>query len=407
MKKQLSPDQQQQVKKAKRTLWVGIIGIVVIGLAIAVYFMFLKDSTNTVVNNTNNVTKQNINQVSGSAIDVLEAFADPEKYHNQKVCLTGYYQASFEFSAMGATFNEDENGFTSLEVLPDNTNVVWINVATPRYECPEYSDRTKACVQEMTLCGVFKIKGNGEVGFGHLGAYQYVLEPVEDEISNTNTMTTNTATTNTNSVSVKDCSDIDNYEECKARQDCNIIDDECLCATASDRMEKCGQDLPVCATCLGNNFAGCQDLVCDTNTNTTTNSNTSTTDTNTVSIKDCNDVITKTECVGRTDCLPVDICNCTTEQYWHQKCDLEQDNLCVCDRGGFAVCTDLDCDEEPINNKLLCQWQPDENSDCAGTVIESYYYDLGQGKCVQSGDFGPGCSSPPFYLLENCQNDCE
>lgn len=40
----LTPEQQKKVKKAKAILWIGIIGIIVIGSLVGVYFMFLKTS---------------------------------------------------------------------------------------------------------------------------------------------------------------------------------------------------------------------------------------------------------------------------------------------------------------------------------------------------------------------------
>jgi len=40
MNQSLSPEQQKQVKKAKAILWIGIIGIIVIGLLVAIYFVF-------------------------------------------------------------------------------------------------------------------------------------------------------------------------------------------------------------------------------------------------------------------------------------------------------------------------------------------------------------------------------
>lgn len=51
----LTPEQQKKVKKAKITLWLGIAVIVVIGLLIIVYFVFLKESSveNTNTANTN------------------------------------------------------------------------------------------------------------------------------------------------------------------------------------------------------------------------------------------------------------------------------------------------------------------------------------------------------------------
>ena len=52
-------DQQKQVKKAKAILWIGLILIVVVGLAIAVYFVFLK-SEGEVVNNVNKVSNTNV-----------------------------------------------------------------------------------------------------------------------------------------------------------------------------------------------------------------------------------------------------------------------------------------------------------------------------------------------------------
>ncbi len=55
-KEEKTKDQQEQLRKARVTLWSGIIAIAAIGLIIAIYFVFLKTPTNentNIVNNTN------------------------------------------------------------------------------------------------------------------------------------------------------------------------------------------------------------------------------------------------------------------------------------------------------------------------------------------------------------------
>jgi len=42
--KQPTPEQQKQIQKAKWTLWLGIFIIVFVGLAAAVYFLFVKSA---------------------------------------------------------------------------------------------------------------------------------------------------------------------------------------------------------------------------------------------------------------------------------------------------------------------------------------------------------------------------
>jgi len=42
-----TPEQQKQVKRAKVILWIGIVGIIVIGLLISIYFVFIKGTVDT------------------------------------------------------------------------------------------------------------------------------------------------------------------------------------------------------------------------------------------------------------------------------------------------------------------------------------------------------------------------
>ncbi len=72
---QPTPDQQKQVKKAKRILWFGLISIVVVGLAIAVYFVFINPierdiiSTNTNIVSTNEMVKFPDTEVGISCVE--------------------------------------------------------------------------------------------------------------------------------------------------------------------------------------------------------------------------------------------------------------------------------------------------------------------------------------------------
>lgn len=65
MDNQQQPNPGQQVKRAKIILWLGIIIIIVVGLAVAVYFIFVKSPEKgnvNVVKNVNTVT--NINKIN-------------------------------------------------------------------------------------------------------------------------------------------------------------------------------------------------------------------------------------------------------------------------------------------------------------------------------------------------------
>jgi hypothetical protein len=104
-------------------------------------------------------------------------------YHGTQICLRGYYQSSFEFSAMAASY-ETRNG---TRVLLDP--LVWIATTIPDdgVECATTSAGQRVCFGDVTTCGVFRVANEGESGFGHVGAYRYELSqaPSAESVNNT------------------------------------------------------------------------------------------------------------------------------------------------------------------------------------------------------------------------------
>lgn len=76
---QFTPEQKAKVKKAKIILWLGITTIIVIGLLIAVYFVFVREAVAPTVNDTDsNQTAVNTNTTT------LNSRNDNQTYVNSK-----------------------------------------------------------------------------------------------------------------------------------------------------------------------------------------------------------------------------------------------------------------------------------------------------------------------------------
>lgn len=117
------------------------------------------------------------------AVTVEQAVADPNKYQNTSVCLTGYFQQSFEFQALSSQAD-----------LPNWTlrpPYVWVdlNVPTRGMECRLGAGNEPSCFGELTLFGIFVYNSSG--GFGHLGKYQYQLGVTRASVNRSTGTTTN------------------------------------------------------------------------------------------------------------------------------------------------------------------------------------------------------------------------
>jgi len=83
---QLTPEQEKKIKGAKMKLWLGIIIIVVVGLLIAVYFVFL----NSEDGNTNNVANSNSVSNTNAATNSDSSLTDVTSWPIYEDTINGY-----------------------------------------------------------------------------------------------------------------------------------------------------------------------------------------------------------------------------------------------------------------------------------------------------------------------------
>jgi len=121
--------------------------------------------------NTAVVTNSSTNATIQPILTIAEAIEQAEEKNGTQVCVRGYYQSSFEFSAMSAQVQE-QNGIQRL-VQP----LVWIDTVIPEsaVSCTTTVSGQQTCLGELTTCGIFRAAGDGEIGFGHLSQYRYQL----------------------------------------------------------------------------------------------------------------------------------------------------------------------------------------------------------------------------------------
>jgi hypothetical protein len=178
----LTPEQKVKVKKAKLILWLGLGAIMLIGLLIVFYFVFVnKVVAPTVKTNTT------VNTATGPALALTidELLKDPPAYNGQNVCLTGWYSFGFESTVMVPVSHvlTLDDGRKQIDHLGWRSYTVWVDVAVPGIDavCSQSvsnSNTTGSCIlEEKSVCGVFKIAAmNNTAGYGHLGAYPYALQ---------------------------------------------------------------------------------------------------------------------------------------------------------------------------------------------------------------------------------------
>lgn len=109
-------------------------------------------------------TNQNIT-TTRPKLTVLEVTAAAARYNGRPVCLAGFYQNSFEFTAFGT------NRPPSAIAPP----YIWTEIEIPitLLVCEQTGEGERTCTGEVTACGIFEY--SPEPTFGHVGAYQYRL----------------------------------------------------------------------------------------------------------------------------------------------------------------------------------------------------------------------------------------
>lgn len=147
-----------------RAAWfaLGIFAIVALGIGLFAPQLARPRNANTIVHTTTAA-----NADSTGAVSVAEIVAHPTKYSGRRMCLTGYYQQSFEFTAMSARAS------TASQTL--QPPYVWaeLNVPTGGLDCHIGAASQQSCFGFVTLCGLFTYKA--AAGLGHGGVYRYQL----------------------------------------------------------------------------------------------------------------------------------------------------------------------------------------------------------------------------------------
>lgn len=129
----------------------------------------VQQNQNTNVAETRN---SNINSNSVKIVTVAEAIANAAQYDDKELCLAGWYQSSFEFSAMAETHKLSG----SRDVL--DPPYVWAEAAVfeSGLTCTISEAGQETCIGEIVQCGTFRFAAPGEKGFGHVAAYRYAIE---------------------------------------------------------------------------------------------------------------------------------------------------------------------------------------------------------------------------------------
>lgn len=136
----------------------------------------------------------NTNVASGPTISVAAAIERAGQYDDQPLCLVGWYQLSFEFSAMAETYEMAST--QSLNAEPRKILLepyVWVDatVSESGLTCTTSEVGEKSCIGQIVQCGTLRYAAPGEDGFGHVGAYRFELERLSSPPSSNTIESTN------------------------------------------------------------------------------------------------------------------------------------------------------------------------------------------------------------------------
>lgn len=105
------------------------------------------------------------------ALEVRAVTENAEFFDGQEICMTGWYQSSFEFTAIGPDVSTDADGirritepYVELYSAPDEAT-----------DC-QASGNTQVCTAQVTECGKFNYAAPGETGYGMSGNIRYQLD---------------------------------------------------------------------------------------------------------------------------------------------------------------------------------------------------------------------------------------
>lgn len=150
----------------------------------------ISTSVNTAANAATNAnTAANLNTSANSntnsssqSLSISTVTSMPDKYDGQYVCLTGWYQSSFEFTALAESYRL----VAGEKVLA--APYVWFegNVPASSLTCTTSSAGQQTCQGVITVCGDFRYAPAGQTGFGHTNAYRYELAAFSPTATNAN-----------------------------------------------------------------------------------------------------------------------------------------------------------------------------------------------------------------------------
>lgn len=118
-------------------------------------------------------TNTNTNASEPLALSISDVIAGAARYNNTALCLTAWYQNSFEFSAMAESVRIVDGQKVPSEPF------VWVTTSVPEtlLTCTTNTAGQNTCLGVVTSCGTFEYAAPGETGFGHTAAYRYQLRP--------------------------------------------------------------------------------------------------------------------------------------------------------------------------------------------------------------------------------------
>lgn len=121
----------------------------------------------------------NVNASIPISVTTEMLLTNPAIYIGKEVCVTGYYQYSFEFMAMAVKYNTDTEGRKILQ-----PPYIWMasTINENELECTSEENRARSCFGKITACGLFEV--SDDEGFG---AYDYRLTSTTTSSTNTNT----------------------------------------------------------------------------------------------------------------------------------------------------------------------------------------------------------------------------
>ena len=139
------------------------------------------NANGTTTNDSTNTNAVAVNSNGSLTVTVAQAIEKAAQYDDQQLCLSGWYQSSFEFSAMAEETRLVQGQATLVQPY------VWIETTIPESDltCTTSEIGQKACIGQITTCGTFSYAAPGEDGFGHVAAYRYKMESRAVTPSNT------------------------------------------------------------------------------------------------------------------------------------------------------------------------------------------------------------------------------